>query len=88
MMLWKVKKKTKKHFTLLKHRSDEIENLIKEYEELYRAIARRIYELKKKYKSEILMTMERQNLKARIDLLEEERFDLVQNIHDMRTRFS
>ena len=65
-----------------------MEKLIKEYEELYRAIVRRIYELKKKYKSEILMTMERQNLKARIDLLEEERFDLVQNIHDMRTRFS
>ena len=65
-----------------------MEKLIKEYEQLYRAIVRRIYELKKKYKSEVLMTMERQNLKARIDLLEEERFDLVQNIHDMRTRFS
>ncbi|MDE6777363.1 MAG: hypothetical protein K2J25_05420 [Oscillospiraceae bacterium] len=65
-----------------------MEKLIKEYEQLYRAIVRRIYELKKKYKSGVLMTMERQNLKARIDLLEEERFDLVQNIHDMRTRFS
>ena len=65
-----------------------MEKLIKEYEQLYRTIVRRIYELKKKYKSEVLMTIERQNLKARIDLLEEERFDLVQNIHDMRTRFS
>ncbi len=65
-----------------------MEKLIKEYEELYRAIVRRIYELKKKYNTEFLMTMERQNLKSRIDLLEEERFDLVQNIHDMRTRFS
>ncbi|MDE6777536.1 MAG: hypothetical protein K2J25_06290 [Oscillospiraceae bacterium] len=65
-----------------------MEKLIKEYEELYRAIARRIYELKKKYNTEFLMTMERQNLKARIDLLEEERFDLVQNIHDMQTRVS
>ena len=65
-----------------------MEKLIKEYEELYRAITRRIYELKKKYNTEFLMTMERENLKARIDLLEEERFDLVQNIHDMRTRFS
>ena len=65
-----------------------MEKLIKEYEELYRAIARRIYELKKKYKTELLMTKERERLKARIDLLEEERFDLVQNIHDMRTRFS
>ena len=65
-----------------------MEKLIKEYKELYRAIARRIYELKKEYNTEFLMTMERQNLKARIDLLEEERFDLVQNIHDMRTRFS
>ena len=67
---------------------DEIEKLIKGYEQLYRAIVRRIYELKKKYKSEVLMTMERQNVKARIDLLEEERFELVQNLHDMRTRFS
>ena len=65
-----------------------MEKLIKEYEELYRAIVSRIYELKKKYNTEFLMTMERQNLKSRIDLLEEERFDLVQNIHDMRTRFS
>ena len=65
-----------------------MEKLIKEYEQLYRAIVRRIYELKKKYKSEVLMTMERQNVKARIDLLEEERFELVQNLHDMRTRFS
>ena len=88
MILWKVKKRTKKQFTLLKHRSDEMEKLIKEYEQLYRAIVRRIYELKKKYKSEVLMTMERQNVKARIDLLEEERFELVQNLHDMRTRFS
>ncbi|MDE5737566.1 MAG: hypothetical protein K2H93_04290 [Oscillospiraceae bacterium] len=65
-----------------------MEKLIKEYEELYRVIVRRIYELKKKYKTELLMTKERERLKARIDLLEEERFDLVQNIHDMRTRFS
>ena len=88
MMLWKMKKRMEKHFTLLKHRSDEMEKLIKEYEELYRAIARRIYELKKKYKTELLMTKERERLKARIDLLEEERFELVQNLHDMRTRFS
>ena len=65
-----------------------MEKLIKEYEELYRTIARRIYELKKKYKTELLMTKERERLKARIDLLEKERFDLVQNIHDMRTRVS
>ena len=61
-----------------------MEKLIKEYEELYQAIVRRIYELKKKYKSEILMTMERQNLKARIDLLEEERFELVQIIAELK----
>ena len=54
-----------------------MEKLIKEYEELYRAIVRRIYELKKKYKSELLMTKERERLKARIDCLEEERQDLV-----------
>ena len=61
-----------------------MEKLIKEYEELYRAIARRIYELKKKYKSEILMTKERERLKARIDILEEERFELVQTIAELK----
>ena len=61
-----------------------MEKLIKEYEQLYRAIVRRIYELKKKYKSEVLMTMERQNVKARIDLLEEERFELVQIIAELK----
>ena len=61
-----------------------MEKLIKEYEELYRAIVRRIYELKKKYNTEFLMTMERQNLKARIDLLEEERFELVQTIAELK----
>ncbi|MDE6657456.1 MAG: hypothetical protein K2J88_02600, partial [Oscillospiraceae bacterium] len=79
-----MKKRTKKHFTLLKHRSDEMEKLIKEYEQLYQAIARRIYELKKKYNTEFLMTMERQNLKARIDLLEEERFELVQTTAELK----
>ena len=61
-----------------------MEKLIKEYEELYRAIARRIYELKKKYKTELLMTKERECLKARIDLLEEERFELVQIIAELK----
>ena len=61
-----------------------MEKLIKEYEELYRAIARRIYELKKKYKTELLMTKERERLKARIDLLEEERFELTQTIAELK----
>ena len=61
-----------------------MEKLIKEYEELYQAIARRIYELKKKYKTELLMTKERERLKARINLLEEERFELVQIIAELK----
>ena len=61
-----------------------MEKLIKEYEELYRAIVRRIYELKKKYKSEVLMTKQREHLKARIDCLEEERQDLVQTIYELK----
>ena len=65
-----------------------MENLIQDYENLYKSIKRRIYELKKKFKTENLMNMERERLKARIELLEEECFDLVQNIHDMRTRIS
>ncbi|MDE5738229.1 MAG: hypothetical protein K2H93_07685 [Oscillospiraceae bacterium] len=61
-----------------------MKKLIKEYEELYRAIVRRIYELKKKYKTELLMTKERERLKARIDLLEEERFELTQTIAELK----
>ena len=79
-----MKKRMEKHFTLLKHRSDEMKKLIKEYEELYQAIVRRIYELKKKHKTELLMTKERERLKARIDLLEEERFELVQIIAELK----
>lgn len=61
-----------------------MEDLIADYQTLYRTIADRIYVLKKKLLTEELRTMERESLAARISVLYEERFEIVCAINEMR----
>lgn len=61
-----------------------MEKLIKDYELLYDRIVERIETLQTLLNTEALRNRERDRLTARIDALEEERFDLVQTIYEMR----
>ena len=61
-----------------------MKNLIQEYQENYKAIKKRIYELEQQLKNENLRTKEREHMQARLDKLREEEFEAVCAINEMR----
>lgn len=61
-----------------------MEELIQDYQALYRQIVYRIYQLKKQLQNDNLRTMEYERLKARHDLLQQERYEIVDAMNEMR----
>lgn len=63
-----------------------MKKLIEDYEKTYESIVCRIQQLKAEYrtKKEILRTKERECLIARIDTLEQERFEICNTLHELR----
>lgn len=61
-----------------------MEKLIQDYQALYRQILHRIYVLKKQMQNDNLRTMEYERLKARHDMLEKERWEIVDAMNELR----
>lgn len=61
-----------------------MEKLLADYQALYRTIVCRIYMLKKQLENDTLRTMEYERLQARHDMLEKERWEIVDAMNEMR----
>lgn len=65
-----------------------MQKLIQEYQKNYRLIKQRIYELERQLHTEKFRTMERERIKARINTLKEEEFEIVNVLNEMRRHLS
>lgn len=61
-----------------------MQKLIQQYQENYKTIKQRIYELEQQLHTEELQTAEREQVKARVAALKEEEFEIVCAINEMR----
>jgi hypothetical protein len=61
-----------------------MEKMIEEYENLYQLVVKRIAALQNVIDNEPLSRREKERLEARVEVLKEERFELVLTIHELK----